>query len=202
MTSGTTRDACLRGFLELLAEKPFRAIDLAEVAQRSGVPLGEMRAAFSGPEDLLAAFYRDIDRHVLAEVAPGEDGFAREGERERLFEVLMRRIAALEPHKAAVKSLARSACTDPPLAVRLLRLAMESQRYMLAAAGIPCTGLSGAVRTKALALGFAKVVETWLGEDDPHLPRTMAALDRVLACGETLEGMVRNVAAIFAPARA
>lgn len=201
MTTETTREACLRSFLALLAEKPFRAISLTDVADHCGVPLAQMRASFATTDDLLAAFFRATDRQVLAEGGPDSDDLAGEGPRERLFEVLMRRLDALEPHQEAVRGLIRSARRDPALALLLLRLSEASQRWMLAAAGIDCAGLSGSVRAKGLALLFARVLDVWLKDDDPGLARTMAALDRELEQGGKLLGMLDDLAFIAIPWR-
>lgn len=201
MTAETTREACLRSFLDLLAEKPFRAISLSQVAEHCGVPLGQMRASFASTDDLLAAFFRATDRQVLAEGGPDSDDLAGEGARERLFEVLMRRLDALEPHREAVRGLTRAARRDPALALTLLRLSEASQRWMLAAAGIDCAGLSGSVRAKGLALLFARVLDIWLKDDDPGLARTMAALDRELEQGGKLLGMLDDLAYIAIPWR-
>lgn len=201
MTSETVRDACLRSFLTLLAERPYARIDLADVAERCGVSLSEMRAGFGSCADLLAAFFRATDRQVLAEGGPDDAAFADEGPKERLFEVLMRRLDALEPHKDAVRGLVRSARRDPALALRLLRLSEASQRWMLAAAGIDCAGLGGSVRAKGLALLFARVLDVWLEDDDPGLSRTMAALDSELATGGKLLGMLDDIAYIALPWR-
>lgn len=201
MTSEMSREACLRGFLELLAERPLARIDLAEVAERCGVALGEMRASFASTDDLLAAFFRATDRKVLAEGGPDSDDLSEEGPKERLFEVLMRRLDALEPHRDAVRALMRSAKRDPLLAARLLRLSERSQRWMLAAAGIDCTGAAGAIRAKGLALLFAKVLEVWLADEDPGLGRTMAALDEQLTRGGKLLGMLDDLAFLAMPWR-
>ncbi|MEP9348738.1 TetR/AcrR family transcriptional regulator [Xanthobacter sp. KR7-225] len=201
MASETSRDACLRSFLALLEERPYGEIDLADVAVHAGVPFGEMRAAYATRSDLLAAFFRATDRHVLAEGGPDSDDFAGEGPKERLFEVLMRRLDALEPHKGAVRGLVRSARRDPALVLELLRLSERSQRWMLAAAGIGCTGLSGSVRAKGLALLFARIVSVWLDDEDIGLARTMAALDRELDTGAKLLGMLDDLAFIALPGR-
>lgn len=201
MTSETIRDACLRSFLSLLAERPFARIDLADVASHCGVSLAEMRASFASTYDLLAAFFRATDRHVLAEGGPDSEDFAGEGPKERLFEVLMRRLDALEPHKNSVRGLLRSARRDPALAVHLLQLSQASQRWMLAAAGVDCTGLSGSIRAKGLALLFARVLDVWLDEEDPGLPRTMAKLDQELANGARLLDMLDDLAFIAIPWR-
>lgn len=201
MTSETSREACLHAFLQLLAEQPYGAIDLAAVAARAGVPLAEMRAAFASRADLLAAFFRATDRRVLAEGGPDSDDLAGEGPKERLFEVLMRRLDALEPHKEAVRGLVRSARRDPALALAVLRLSERSQRWMLAAAGIGCTGLAGSVRAKGLALLFARIVGVWLDDEEEGLSRTMAALDRELDTGAKLLGMLDDLAFIAVPGR-
>ncbi|MFG1287548.1 hypothetical protein [Xanthobacter versatilis] len=201
MTSETTRDACLRSFLALLAERPFARIALGDVAERCGVSLAQMRASFASPLDLLAAFFRATDRHVLSEGGPDAEELAGEGPKERLFEVLMRRLDALEPHKEAVRSLNRSARLDPLLALHLLRLSEGSQRWMLASAGIDCTGLAGSIRAKGLAVLFARVLGVWLEDEDPGLARTMAALDQELARGAKLLGMLDDVASIATPWR-
>ncbi|WP_035716101.1 TetR family transcriptional regulator, partial [Azorhizobium doebereinerae] len=200
MTSETSRDAALRAFLQLLEEMPFERIDLADVAERAGLPLSELRAECASTRDLLAAFMRATDRQVLAAGPAGED-ITEEPPQERLLEVLMRRLDALEPHRAAVRSLSRSARRNPLLALKLLDLGTRSQTWMLAAAGVPSTGLAGAVRARGLAVLFARILAIWLDDEDPGLSRTMAALDRELANGGKLLGMMDDLAYIAIPGR-
>ncbi|GGF88373.1 hypothetical protein GCM10007301_55330 [Azorhizobium oxalatiphilum] len=201
MTSETSRDAALRAFLQLLEEKPFERIALADVAEHSSVPLSELRADFGSTRDLLAAFFRATDRHVLA-AGPSADELSDEPPKERLFEVLMRRLDALEPYRGAVGSLTRSARRNPPLALLLLHLGARSQMWMLAAAGVTSTGLAGAARARGLALLFARIVGIWLDDDeDPGLARTMAALDRELTSGAKLLGMLDDMAFLAIPWR-
>ena len=80
---------------------------------------------------------------------------AEEPERERLFDVLMRRLEILAPHRDAVRSLLRSAPRNPPLALALNGLAVRSQQWMLTAAGIGASGPRGMVRAQGLAVLFA-----------------------------------------------
>lgn len=202
MTSETSRDAALRAFLSLLEEGPFERIDLLQVAERSGVPLSELRVAFAAPRDVLAAFFRATDRQVLAAGAdPSEAELADEPAQERLFEVLMRRLDALEPHREAVRSLMASARRNPLLAITLLTLSVRSQTWMLAAAGLPSTGLAGGTRARGLALLFGRILDVWLKDEDPGLAPTMAALDRELATGAKLLGMLDDLAYLAIPWR-
>lgn len=200
MVSETMRTACLHAFLALVAEQGFERVSFAQIATRAGVPLSQMRVGFSSTFDFLAALGKSIDLEVLAEGGLADE-MAGEGPHERLFEVLMRRLDALEPHRAAIASLFASARRNPALAAALLKSNTQSQRWMLAAAGIDAAGLEGDVKAHGLALLFARVVEVWLKDEDPGLSRTMAVLDRELRSGAKLLDMLDDLAFIALPWR-
>jgi AcrR family transcriptional regulator len=187
------RDRIIEAFMALLAEKPIEQIGFAEIAAGAGVSLAELRNAFGSTTAILAAHMKEIDRAVLA---GGDADMGEEPPRERLFDVLMRRIEALAPHKAAVRSLIRSASVNPGLALALNGLAVRSQQWMLAAADITASGPKGMVRAQGLALLFTSVLRTWVNDDDPGLARTMAALDRALARGQRWAGLLDDVCRI------
>jgi AcrR family transcriptional regulator len=192
-SDGSSRERIVAAFMALLAEKPIERIDLAEVAKRARVSLAELRERFGSPLAILAAHVQEIDRQVLAGIdADLED----EPARERLFDVLMRRLETLAPYKAAVRSLMHSALCNPGLAFALNGLGVRSQQWMLTAAGISASGLKGAVRAQGLALLFAAVLRTWVEDDDPGLARTMAALDRALASGQRWSGFLDDLCSI------
>jgi hypothetical protein len=121
---------------------------------------------------------------------------ADEPPRERLFDVLMHRLELLDPHKAAVRSLVRSARCNPGLALALNAMAVRSQQWMLTAAGIGAAGPKGMVRAQGLALMFANVLRTWVDDDDEGHARTLAALDRELARGQRLAGLLDDLCSI------
>jgi AcrR family transcriptional regulator len=193
-TRGTgDRDKAIDAFMALLAEQPFEHIGLAEVAGRAGISLSQLRAEFGSTLAILAAHIKDIDRAVLA---GGDTDMAEEPPRERLFDVLMRRLEALAPHKESVRSLMRSARRNPGLAFALNGMGVRSQRWMLSAADIGSSGPKGALRAQGTAIMFAGVVAVWLDDEDPSLDRTMAALDRGLASGERWSGFLDDLCAI------
>jgi hypothetical protein len=113
--------------------------------------------------------------------------------RERLFDVLMRRIETLAPHREAIRSLLRSVRRNPPLAVALNGLTLRSQQWMLTAAGISASGPRGMIRAQGLAMLFASVLRTWVHDEDPGHARTMAALDRALARGQRFAGLLDDL---------
>lgn len=190
------RDKIIAAFLALLADKPFEAIGFADIAGRAGVSLAQLRGEFASTLAILAAHMKAIDQAVLA--ADVSD-MAEEPARERLFDILMRRLEALAPHREAIGSLVRSARRDPLLAVALNGLAARSQQWMLTAAGIDASGPGGMIRAQGLAMLFASVLHTWAEDDDPGQARTMAALDRALARGQRFAGLLDDLC--YIPAR-
>ncbi len=193
---GSDRDKIVTAFLNLLAEKPIEQIGFAEIADASGVTLAQLRGEFPSTLAILAAHIKAIDRAVLSEDFSDVE---EEPARERLFDVLMRRLELLKPHREAVRSLLRSARRNPPLALALNGLALRSQQWMLTAAGIGASGPRGMVRAQGLAALFSGVLRTWVHDDDPGLARTMAALDRALARGQRFVGLIEDLCRI--PAR-
>jgi AcrR family transcriptional regulator len=187
------REKIIAAFLALLAEKPFETIGFAEIAQETSLSLQQLRGEFPSTLAILAAHMKSIDRAVLA---ADQSDMGEEPARERLFDVLMRRLEVLAPHRETVRSLLRSARRNPPLALALNALAVRSQQWMLTAAGIGASGPRGMIRAQGLAVLFASVLRTWVHDDDPGHARTMAALDRALARGQRLIGFLDDLAAI------
>jgi AcrR family transcriptional regulator len=187
------RDKIVAAFLTLLADQPFEAIGLADIAGQAGVSLVQLRDEFSSTLAILATHIKATDRAVLAEDL---SDMAEEPVRERLFDVLMRRLEALAPHREAVRSLLRSARRNPPLAVALNGLAVRSQQWMLTAAGLGASGPRGLIRAQGLAMLFASVLRTWIEDDDPGQARTMAALDRALGRGQRFAGFLDDLCTI------
>jgi AcrR family transcriptional regulator len=191
------RDTIVAAFMALLAEKPIEQIGFAEIAAHAGVSLAELRGRYGSTLAILAAQMKETDRQVLA---GGDADMAEEPPRERLFDVLMRRIEALAPHKAAVRSLARSAARNPGLAFALNGLSVRSQQWMLTAADISASGPKGMLRSQGLAVLFASVLRTFADDDDDGHAKTMAALDRALARGQRMAGLLDDLCR-FSPSR-
>ena len=145
----------------------------------------DLRDEFGSTLAILAAHIKEIDRQVLA---GGDADMAEEPPRERLFDVLMRRLELLAPHKEAVRSLLRSAARNPGLALALNGLAVRSQHWMLTAAGIDVLRPEGPMRAQGLAVLFARCCGPGSTTTIAGLARTMAALDRELARGQRCRG--------------
>ena len=189
----TDREKIIAAFFVLLEDKPFAAIGFNDIAQRSGLSLAQVRGEFASTFAVLAAYVKATDRAVLAQ---DMHDMSEEPARERLFDVLMRRLEVLAEQRDAVRSLLRSSRSNPPLALALNGLAVRSQQWMLTAAGINASGPRGMIRAQGLALLFVSVLRTWVDDDDPGQARTMAALDRALGRGQRAVGLLGDLSAI------
>jgi AcrR family transcriptional regulator len=187
---GTDRDRIVAALMALLAEKRFEEIGFGDIAGRAGVSLAVLRGEFGTKLAMLAAHMKELDRAVLGQA---DSDMAEEPPRERLFDVLMRRIEAMAPHREAIRSLMQSASRNPGLAFALNGLAVRTQTWMLTAADIDAAGPRGAIRAQGLAMLFASVLRTWVDDEDEGLARTLAALDRALARGQRWSGMLDDV---------
>lgn len=190
---GSDRDKAIDALMALLTEHPFEEIGLAEVAGRAGLKLSALRAEFGSTLAIFAAHTKDIDRAVLD---GGDSDMADEPPRERLFDVLMRRLEALAPYKDAVRSIMNSARRNPGLALALNAMAVRSQTWMLEAAGIGAHGAKGMMRAQGTALMFARVLSVWVDDDEDDLDATMAALDRGLSSAARWSGFLDDLCAI------
>src|SRR5437763_10275495 len=158
---GTDRENIIAALMALLAERRIEEIGFGDIAARAGVSLSVLRGEFGSTLAILAAHSKAIDRKVLAD-ADGD--MAEEPPRERLFDVLMRRLEVMAPHRAAIRSLMRSASLNPSLAFALNSLSVRSQQWMLTAADIGASGPRGMLRAQGLALLFASVLRTWIDD--------------------------------------
>ncbi len=190
---GPVRDRIIDALMILLAEKALEQISLGDVARQAEVSLADLRDEFSSMVSIVTAHMKRIDRAVLA--ADNSD-MAGESVREKLFDVLMRRLEALTPDKAAMRSLLRSAARNPGLAMALNASAVRSLLFMLAAADIDTAGPKGMMRAQGLALLFGRVLGVWVDDEDPGLARTMAALDRELSRGARWAGFLDDLCRI------
>ena len=115
--------------------------------------------------------------------------------RDRLFDIVMSRFEAMQPYKPALKRIASHLCCRPGEAAALLGSSLQSQYWMLEAAGVKLDGPGGALRVGGLATIYGKVFCVWLDDDTPTLDKTMAALDRRLGKGERMLSGIESACA-------
>jgi AcrR family transcriptional regulator len=190
----TAHERIIEALMRLIARRGYTEIGLAAIAEEAGVSLGDVRALYNSKFGIVVDFSRLNDKAVL-EAGPAEG----EGARDRLFDILMRRLDHLAPYKPALKRLTRAAMCDPMLAMALTLTVQRSSRWMLAGAGIDHGGLRGKVAVRGVVLVLGETVKTWFDDDDPGLARTMATLDKALRRGERALGLFDNVCDLARP---
>ena len=183
-TAATADPDLLERAFALIAERGWRGFRLSALAAHAGVPLARVYAEFPTRGAVLAALGRRLDRAML-DLEPEE--LAGMSPRERVFELVMRRLEAMAPFKAGLRALARDGSGGEPdvLASTCANLG-RATGWLLDASGAELGPLRRAGAGPVLALVYGRVVSVWLEEDEPDLPRTMAELDRRLDQAETL----------------
>ncbi len=194
--SGEAREKIVDALMGLAAEKDWEAISLSDVADRAGVSLAQFRDCFPSKGAVLGGFSRRIDRQVLE---GGMGDLAGESDKDRLFDVLMRRFDAMAPYRKALKKINAWAMRDPLSLPALNQLAMNSLRFMLEAAGLSSEGPLGALKLQGLALAWTHVFHIWLADDSPDQATTMAALDKELSRGEIFVGRAEDAQRFLEP---
>ena len=160
------------------------ALSIADAARDAGLPLARARARFPGRDALLLRFGVMADQAALAGDAGGDDVTPRE----RLFDLLMQRFDAMQPHRDGMSALLRTLPADPATGLLLYSANLRSMKWMLDGAGIPSGGVVGALRVHGLLAVWVGALRAWERDDSPDLSGTMAALDRGLDRAVRAEG--------------
>ena len=175
--------------LELAAEKGWAQTSLSDIAAAAGLSLAALHGTYPSKTAIVAAYTTRVDEAVLNDI---DSELADKSSRERLFDVLMKRFDAMNPHKQAVRSILRASTSDVEALARGPLSLYRSMRWMMEAANIPSSGVRGQLRIKGLALIYLAVLRIWFNDDSEDMSRTMASLDRQLHRAERLLGFLRG----------
>lgn len=177
------KDRAVRAALNLAAEKGWDKTGLQDIAKRCKCSLADLNEIFEDRGEILAAYERQIDRRVLAQVGKPD---LTTPERDRLFDVLMERFDVLGEDRAAVVSILKSFRLDPKQAVIGIPHLGKSMLWMLEAAGIDSAGAKGAVTALGLIGVYLYTLKAWMDDESEDQSKTMAALDKALGRAEKL----------------
>jgi AcrR family transcriptional regulator len=167
-------DRIIDAALARIAADGWRRLSLAAVAAEAGLPILRVYRSFTSKQAILDAWVGRIDAAMLAEPPTPE---AAEHPRDRVFDLLMRRLDALRPYKPALAALRRELSGNPVLGLCCGARLLRSMRWTLEAADIATGGLSGTLAVKATGAAYVSAMRVWQRDDSTDLGRTMAALD-------------------------
>jgi AcrR family transcriptional regulator len=189
----SARDKVIDAAFRLAARREFGDVSLTDIAHEANISLADLRDLFPSKGAVVGGFARRIDRQVL-DGAPAQN--SHDPARDRLYEVLRKRLEAMEPQRDALASIARWAGRDPMTGTALNRETVNSMRYMLEAADIDCDGPLGALKLQGLALAWGRVLDAWF---ENGFSVALETLDREIARGERYVEHVEDVARVTRP---
>jgi hypothetical protein len=168
--------------LKLAAKGAWRETTLAGLAQAAGRPLADLYGASLG--EAADCVEEAFDRAIADGPAldPGQSV------RDRLFDLIMRRFEAMEPHRAAVTSMEAGIDRDPMLLAALHQRHVRCARWVLALAGLEADGMTGQARAQGLGVIIGQARSAWRGDEAGDFAKTMASLDKNLRRAEEMFG--------------
>jgi AcrR family transcriptional regulator len=194
MSPITSDETLIAALWRVIAAHGWPGLTMRRLASEAGVEAASLRERFPTRLDLLLLHGRVMDQAVMAGTIPGQGGSARD----RIFDVLMRRLDAMQPHREGILRLFEDMRRDPALALALAPHIGVAMRWMLEAAEVEAKSCEA----RLLALGLTGVwlatIRAWARDDSPDMGATMAALDSALDRAERIArplGLLRNEAA-------
>jgi AcrR family transcriptional regulator len=170
----------------LLAERGWAGLSLVALAERAGLPLVEVHRQLPDRRAILRALSERVDEAMLELDLRELQGLPP---RDKVFELIMRRLDALAPFRAGLDRLARDARRDPCMLLPITCRLDRSLRWMQELAGLRAQGLCARLQRRALLAVYLQTLRTWLADEGADLARTMADLDNLLRRIEHLAGL-------------
>jgi len=172
-----------RAALSLAAEKSWREVTLVQLAHDASRPVADFYGASLG--EALDCVEEGFDRAIAEDL---NDLDPHQSVRDRLFELIIRRFEAMEPHRAAVTAMEAGQDRDPILLAAAHQRHVRCARWVLALAGLEADGMSGQARAQGLGVIIGQARAAWRGDDAGDFAKTMASLDKNLRRAEEMFG--------------
>jgi AcrR family transcriptional regulator len=194
MSPITSDETLIAALWRVIAAHGWPGLTMRHLAAEAGTDTATLRERFPTRLDLLLLHGRMMDQAVLAGTIPGQGGSARD----RIFDVLMRRLDAMQPHRSGILRLFEDMRGDPAIALALAPHIGIAMRWMLEAAEIEAKSCQARLLAMGLAGVWLATIRAWARDDSPDMGATMAALDSALDRAERLArplGLLRGEAA-------
>ena len=170
----------------LIGDEGWRDFSFGKLARRTGVSRVDIYREFHSRDALLSGLTERADEAML-EVDEAE--LAGLPPRDRVFELLMRRLETLVPYRAGLRRLAGDARADPCVVLLTACRLERSFVWLQDVAGLRRHGLRASLARRALGLAYARTLQVWFDDEGADLGRTMAELDKQLRRVQRLAGL-------------
>lgn len=171
------------GAMTIAAERPWDSLTLRDIAAAAGLSLAQLYPVLSSKPAILDAYMRRVDIDMLTAL---EEFDSQESPRDRLFDVMMQRLDALERHREGVRSVVRALSSHLTMLPALHDPMLRSMGVILEGAALDSSGFRGGFRRRLIGIVWLSTLGVWLADDMTDLAKTMAHLDRQLRRVEAL----------------
>jgi hypothetical protein len=182
LDSSIRRDLA-RAALSLAGSVPWREVTLIRLADAAARPVSDFYGATLG--EAVDCVEEAFDR-AIADATDELD--PKQTVRDRLFELIMRRFEAMEPHREAVLAMEHGLDRDPTLMASAHQRHVRCARWVLAIAGMEADGMTGQARAQGLGVIIGQARAAWRGDSAGDFAKTMASLDKNLRRAEEMFG--------------
>lgn len=182
MSLSSSDEALIAALWRVIAAHGWPGLSMRRLAAEAGMDTATLRERFPTRLDILLLHGRVMDQAVLAGTIPGQGGTARD----RIFDVLMRRLDAMQPHRGGILRLFEDMRRDPALALALAPHIGIAMRWMLEAAEIEAQSCQARLLAMGLGAVWLATIRAWARDDSPDMGATMAALDSALDRAERI----------------
>jgi len=175
------REALARSALSVASAKPWREATLADLARVAGRAVSDFYPATLGEaaDCVEEAFDRTMG---AAQVEPDQSV------RDRLFDIIMRRFEAMEPHRSAITAMEAAHDRDPVAIGAAHQRHVRAARWALTLAGLDADGMAGNARAQGLGVIIGQARAAWRSDEAGDFAKTMASLDKNLRRAEDMFG--------------
>ena len=169
--------------LTLAVSRGWAHLSVSDIAIAAAVPIDEALTLFPTKRAILDTFQGRIDQTVVDNT---DLNSLDAGMRDRLFDILIRRLEALTPWKEGIAAITRDTLSDPLASFHGLASLNTSMSLMAECAGLSSNGLCGQVRSNGLTVIYLLALRRWLRDSSSDMGATMAELDQRLRTAERL----------------
>lgn len=187
MDTSAADSRLIDALFSIIAEHGWRGVTVSRLAAASGIAAGELVRRFPSRLDLLRLHAEAVADTVAAGTVPGQGGTPRD----RLFDVLMRGVDALAPHRAGMLRIVSDMRGDAVLAFALGPVLHGTMKRFLEAAELDASGPQGNLRAAGLTGVWLMTIRAWEKDGSVDLGPTMAALDKALDRAEQVARSLR-----------
>ena len=181
--SGDKQSRMVDAAINLAARQGWNSLSISRIAREAKIPFPEALVMFPTKRMILRSFQDRIDGAVTAETTHDPEN---QSARDRLFDVLMRRLEILKPWKGGVTAIAHDMLRDPTDYLYSALSLNRSMAKMMECAELSSSGLQGTIRVHGLTVIYLLVLRRWALDDSEDLSPTMAELDKRLKTTESI----------------